>query len=255
MMNALSLAVHLERTDDVQAGASGLGARGTAADRAHAAHLVFSRTADDMAAGAACRGTRHRRPLEMAGAAAHANGVASADGHVERRDQNGIVIPSIGASQLTRSTRFQAIMIWPSLRTSRCSACAAENTLLLTAIFDHHEFGSHGAGTAISRFLDRHVADHAARPRARLLRIHARAGKPPHPGFEQAAIVVDQRHGLDRVSLVGFARHPVPGVGREQSKPFVEFAVVEQPRFMQQELFAMTDVERLVCRCAGRAGA
>ena len=187
----------------LQAGASDMGARGTAADRAHAAHLVFSRTADDMAAGAACRGARHRRPLEMAGAAAHANGVASADGHIERRDQNGIVIPSIGASQLTRSTRFQAIMIRPSACEPADAAhvppkircCSRRYSIIMNLDRTVQE-------SAVSLFY-RHIGDDAAGARARLLRIHARAGKPPHPGFEQAAVVVDQRHGLDRVAWLG----------------------------------------------------
>ena len=49
MMNALSLAVYLERGPDIDDGARNLGARGTAAHRAYPAHIVLSRAADDVA--------------------------------------------------------------------------------------------------------------------------------------------------------------------------------------------------------------
>ena len=72
MMNALSLAVYLERESDAADGAPHLGGRGAAHDRAHPAHLLYSRPADNMAAGAARCGAWHCRPLEMVHAATHA---------------------------------------------------------------------------------------------------------------------------------------------------------------------------------------
>ena len=156
-------------------------------------------------------------------------------------------MPSSGASQLTRSTRFQAIMMRPSACTRRCSAvppkrrcCSRRYSIMTNLERTVQDF----AGLSSMR----DVADHAAGARARLLRIHARAGEAPHAGLEQAAVVIDQRNGLDRIGLIGLARHPVPGFRREQREPVVELAVVEQARLMQQELLAAMQVERLPCR-------
>ena len=68
MMNALSLAVYLDREDDVAAALADLGAQRAADHRAHPAHLAFARLADHLAAGAARHDARHGRPLEMADA-------------------------------------------------------------------------------------------------------------------------------------------------------------------------------------------
>src|SRR5271169_1571492 len=59
-------------------GARAMGTQRAPAYRTYAAYLVFSRTSDDLAAGLACRCARHCRPLEVAGAATHAHGVAPA---------------------------------------------------------------------------------------------------------------------------------------------------------------------------------
>ena len=170
---------------------------------------------------------------------AHAHRAASADRDVSV--QNGIVMPSIGASQLTRSTRFQAIMMRPSACTRRCMAvppnrrcCSRRYSIIMNLERTVQAF--------FRRFFDRDIGDDAAGARARLLRIHARAGKAAHAGFKQPAVVIDQRHGLDRVGLTGLARHPVPSIRREQSEPRVELAVVEQARFVQQKL--LTAIER-----------
>src|ERR1700729_1076139 len=110
---------------------------------------------------------------------------------------------------------------------------AAEDALLLAPVFDHQEFRAHGAGIR-RRLFDGDVGDDAARAGARLLRIHARACKPAHAGFEETPVVVDQRDGFEAVGLTGLARYPVPGLGREHSEPFAEIAVIERPRLAQQ---------------------
>ena len=78
MMNALSLSVYLERDNEVSAALADLGAQGTSSHRAHATHLLFSRPADHVAASVAGRCTWDRRPIEMAGSAAHAYRAAPA---------------------------------------------------------------------------------------------------------------------------------------------------------------------------------
>ncbi len=82
MMNALSLAVYLAREDDVAAALQSLGAQRAADDRAHPAHLVLSRPADHLAAGAARFHAGHGGPLEMAHRATHPHRAAPADGDV-----------------------------------------------------------------------------------------------------------------------------------------------------------------------------
>ena len=85
MMNALSLAVYLDARGRCRRGARNLGAQRAADDRAHPAHLVFSRPADHLAAGAARFHARHGGPLEMADRAAHPHRAAPADGDVDRK--------------------------------------------------------------------------------------------------------------------------------------------------------------------------
>ena len=116
MMNALSLAYYLDREPDTATALDDLGAERARDHRAHPAHLAHARLADHLAAAAARQDAGVGRPLEMAGAPAHPHRAAPADRDV---DQNGWVMPSIGASQLTRSTRFQAIRMAPSIVTSR----------------------------------------------------------------------------------------------------------------------------------------
>ncbi len=79
MMNALSLAVYLERDPDVASALAAWERNGAAAHRAHATHLVLPRAADDVAARAARNRTRRCRPLEMAGSATYAHRAPSAD--------------------------------------------------------------------------------------------------------------------------------------------------------------------------------
>ena len=85
MMNALSLAVYLDRENNVSAALATLGAERTSAHRAHATHLVFSRPADNVAASVARRGTWDCRPIEMARSAAHAHRAAPANRHIDRK--------------------------------------------------------------------------------------------------------------------------------------------------------------------------
>ena len=116
MMNALSLAVYLEREDDI-----GVGAR-------HHGSVMSGRSPSTPSASRiflACRrpGRRRCAPSRSALPAAPNGWCASArgprcTGRRERKNaQNGMVMPSSGASQLTKSTRFQAIMMPEPART------------------------------------------------------------------------------------------------------------------------------------------
>ena len=166
-------------------------------------------------------------------------------------------MPSSGASQLTRSTRFQAMRMAPSICTRRCHAVPANSRCCSRG-------GIRSSGISSARCRPRPspssivtLATMRLRPRARLLRIHARAREPPHPRLQQPPVVVDQRHRVVRIVLVGLARHPVPGVGGEQREPVVELGLVEQPRLVQQELLAAVQIERALAarRAPGRAAA
>src|SRR5262249_29657416 len=48
-----------------------------------------------------------------------------------------------------------------------------------------------------------------------------------------------------RVVLIRLARYPIPAVRGEQREPVLEFALVEEPRLVQQEPLAAIKVERL----------
>ena len=74
-----AVALRLSRSRERRFGSAGdLGAQGTSPHRAHATHLLFSRPADDVAAGVAGRRTWDCRPIEMAGSAAHPHRAAPA---------------------------------------------------------------------------------------------------------------------------------------------------------------------------------
>src|SRR5215471_13286839 len=121
---------------------------------------------------------------------------------------------------------------------------AAKDALTVAAELNHHEFRPDRAGRALRR-LNRHVGDHAARARARLLRVHAWARQPPHTRLQQPTVVVDQRYGFVRVRLIGLTRYPVPSVRGEQGEPIVEPRFIEEPRFMKEELLADPEVKQL----------
>ena len=80
MMNALSLAVYLDRETDVPTALSTWEQQRAPGHRTCAAHLLPARAADHMAARSARVGAGRGRPLEMAGPAAHQDGAAPPDG-------------------------------------------------------------------------------------------------------------------------------------------------------------------------------
>src|SRR6516162_9314615 len=162
----------------------------------------------------------------------------------------------IGASKrhrqpLMRSIAVHEINPLPGNRNAACRAnkamqrSAAEYPLRFPPVFQKLKFGAHRAGAAVGcNVLHGDVADYPAGARARLLRIDARAGKPPHPRFEQSAIVVDQGDGVVRRRLAGLCRHPVPCVRRKQAQPVLEARFIEQPRLVDQKLLALEEAER-----------
>lgn len=127
----------------------------------------------------------------------------------------------------------------------------AENTLLFAPVLNHQEFGSHYEKICAAIF-NGDIADDSTCARPRLLRVHPWAGQTANAGFKQTAIVIDQRHSLEWIALSWLARHPIPGVRREQSQPIIEFALVKKPRLIQQKLLAVTKIEQWPCGHAAR---
>ena len=80
MMNALSLAVYLDREHDTAEGARRLGGQRARHHRPHPAHLADARLADHLAARHSRQGAGAGRQVEMAGAPAHEDGAARSDG-------------------------------------------------------------------------------------------------------------------------------------------------------------------------------
>ena len=80
MMNALSLAVHLERHADIAAALAAWEQQRAAGHRTHAADFLSARPADHLAAAAAGNRARLGGAFEMARPPAHEDGIAPADG-------------------------------------------------------------------------------------------------------------------------------------------------------------------------------
>ena len=155
-------------------------------------------------------------------------------------------MPSSGASQLTRSTRFEAMRMLPPSDRQRDETTVPPNSRCslrrnsISTNFDRTRV------VAASRIvLDCHVGDDAARSRPRLLRVDPRARQAAHARFQELAVVVDQRYGFERIGLPGLARDPVGRLRRKQRQPFVEPGFIEQPRLVEQELLARVNVETL----------
>ena len=154
-------------------------------------------------------------------------------------------MPSIGPSQLTRSTRFHAILISPPATVSRWKEVPPNRRCSLRRNSISTNLDRTSVDAAFGVLLDADIGDDPAGARSRLLRIDARAREPAYPRLQKLPVVVDQRDRVQRARLVRLAWNPVSSVRREQRQPVVEFPFIQQARFMQQKKLALADVEPL----------
>ena len=106
MMNALSLCVYLDRENDVPAALASWERERTTHHRAHPTHLIFSRPADNVAAGpAGRRSSGDCRPIEMAHSATHPHRAAPANRHINR-ERRRLEADALRCTHYTTLVRF-----------------------------------------------------------------------------------------------------------------------------------------------------
>src|SRR5436309_2117936 len=69
------------------------------------------------------------------------------------------------------------------------------------------------------------------------LRERAHAHVPRTARAHKIAIVIEQRGLIERAFLIRNRRHPIGAVGGKKLHPFPKAALVEEARFMNEELF------------------
>ena len=78
--------------------------------------------------------------------------------------------------------------------------------------------------------------------------------QPVDPRLHQVAVVVEQRHLVERALLIGDRRHPVGAVVGEQRHPVAEAPLVEQARLLEQEGLEYGAIDG-ACRAASACAA
>ena len=122
-------------------------------------------------------------------------------------------------------------------------AAAGEQAGAVLTVFGDDLVGADDDPPVLRLRIDRDIGDGVESARRRRLGVGARMAEPAHPGFEQFAVVVDQRDRILRIGLAFLQRHPVAAVFGVESEPGREVAPVDQVGLVDQESLDPCPVE------------